>query len=48
MPILARFDPTKRVFMKTDWIAEGMAWIFMHPADGEQSDKIEKKLIATG
>ena len=47
-PILARFDPTKPVFIKTDWSTEGMAWILMQPADYEESKNAAKKLITTG
>ena len=46
-PILARFDPTKPVFLKTDWIAEGMALILMHPDDDKESNKAAKNLVAT-
>ena len=28
-PNMARFDPTKLVFLKTDWISEGVDWILM-------------------
>ena len=33
MPILARFNPTKPVFLKIDWSVEGMDWILMQPTD---------------
>ena len=29
LPILARYDPVKPIFLKTDWSAEGMGWISM-------------------
>ena len=32
-PIIARFGPTKSVFLKTDWSEEVMAWILMQSAD---------------
>ena len=46
-PSLERFDPTKPVFLKTDWIAEGMALILMHPYDDKESNKTAKNLVAT-
>ena len=45
--ILARFHPIKPVFLKTDWSAEGITWILMHPDDDKESKKEEKKLVAT-
>ena len=47
-PILARFDPKKPVFLKTDWSAEVMTWTLMQPADDEESNKTAKKLVTTG
>ena len=35
LPIMARFDPTKPVFIKTYWSEEGMDWILMQTADEE-------------
>jgi hypothetical protein len=32
-PCLARFDSSKPCFLKTDWSARGMGWIFMQPDD---------------
>ena len=46
-PILARFNPTELIFLKTDWSTEGMAWILMQPADDKESKKLTKKLVAT-
>ena len=34
-PILARFDPTKPVFLKTDRSAEGLDLILMQASDDE-------------
>ena len=36
-PVLARFDPNKPTFLKTDWSAEGMLWIIIQPAYDEES-----------
>ena len=36
-PVLARFDPLKPTFLKTDWSAEGMGWILMQPTDYVES-----------
>ena len=32
-PVMARFNPDRLTFLKTDWSAEGMGWILMQPAD---------------
>ena len=37
LPLLARFNPAKPGFLKTDWSASGMAWILMQPDDSEKS-----------
>lgn len=47
-PILARYDPEKPTFLKTDWSAEGMGWILMQPADDEESSKAAKILLEDG
>ena len=47
-PILARYDPSKPTFLKTDWSAEGMGWILMQPAQDEASLAATKLLIETG
>ena len=47
-PILARYDPDKPTFIKTDWSTEGMRWILMQPADGEESARATKLLQDTG
>jgi hypothetical protein len=36
-PLLARFDSTKPVFLKTDWSAAGMGFILMQPGGSEES-----------
>ena len=48
LPILARFDPTKPLFLKIDWSAEGMAWVLMHPANDEESNQAANKIVETG
>ena len=47
-PVLARFDPDKPTFLKTDWSAEGMGWILMQPADDSDSQHATKLLMKTG
>ena len=47
-PILARFDPTKPVFLKTDWSAEVMTWTLMQPADDKESNKAANNLVPAG
>ena len=38
-PVLARFDPLKLTFLKTNWSIEGMVWTLMQPADNEESSR---------
>ena len=47
-PILARYDPSKITFLKTDWSSEGMGWILMQPADDEVSVQAAEKLTKEG
>ena len=47
-PVLARFDPEKPTFLKTDWSKEGMGWIIMQPADDKESTKAMQLLKRTG
>ena len=47
-PVLARFDPSKPTFLKTDWSGEGMGWILMQPADDEESKRATAQLLETG
>lgn len=46
--VLARFDPEKPTFIKTDWVAEGIRWILIQPADDTESTKATKLLLETG
>ena len=43
--VLARYDPEKPTFLKTDWSAEGMEFIIMQPADDELSAKATVHLL---
>ena len=47
-PVLARYDPSKPTFLKNDWSAKGMGWIFMQPADNEESIRATTPLLETG
>ena len=47
-PVLARFDPNKPTFLKTDWSSEGMAYILMQPSDDAESQKAMKLLEKSG
>lgn len=47
-PLLARYDPTKPTFLKTDWSAYGMGWILCQPDDSPLSLKAITKLQSTG
>ena len=47
-PILARFDPTKLTFLKTDWSSEGMNWILMQPSEDADSTTATALLQQTG
>ena len=48
-PVLAQYDSTNPTFLKTDWIAFGMTWILLQPADDEDCvsvmDKLKKESI---
>lgn len=46
--VLARYDPNKPTFLKTDWSAEGMGWILMQPADDKGPQRAMKILLETG
>ena len=46
--MLARFDPDKPVFLKTDYSAEGMGWILMQPATNPESTTAIKQLRSSG
>lgn len=45
-PILARYDSTKPVVLKTDWRSLGFSFILMQPADDPTSQKASVKLCA--
>ena len=47
-PVLARFDSSKPVFLKTDWSAIGMSFILMQPENGTASRKATDTLLSTG
>ena len=47
LPVLDRYDPDKPTFLKTDWSAEGMGFILMHPADDEVYTKSTAQLLKT-
>jgi len=47
-PLLARYDPEKLTFIKTDWSAEGMGYILMQPVDNTISTATSKYLQAGG
>ena len=47
-PLLARYDPVKPKFIKTDWSAEGIGYILMQLADNEISAAASKSLQAGG
>ena len=38
-PVLARFDPSKLTFLKTNWSAEYMGYILMQPTTDDASTK---------
>ena len=46
--VLARFDPDKPTFLKTDWSSEGMVLILIQPSDDAESVAAEKLLRTTG
>ena len=47
-PVLARFDSTKLIILKTDWSCLGFSFILMQPANDEESRIASQKLISTG
>ena len=47
-PVLARYNPNKPTFLKTDWSAEGMGWILMQPSDDNESITATKLLLEKG
>ena len=40
--LLARFDPEKTPFLKTDWSAEGMGWVLIQSVNDVESTKATK------
>jgi hypothetical protein len=44
-PVMARFDSSKSVFLKTDWSASGMGFILMQPDGSEESLAAISKLV---
>ena len=47
-PITIRYEPTKPVFLKTDWSSTGMGWILMQPAQDKESIAALETLLRTG
>ena len=47
-PILARYDPSKPTFIKTDWCALGMAFIIMQPDSSKESKAATTILLNQG
>ena len=48
LKILARFDSTKPLILKTDWSSLGFSFILMQPANDEHSRRASEKLVKTG
>ena len=47
-PVIARFDPAKPTFLRTDWSSESMGWILIQPADDKESKIAMVHLRSTG
>ena len=47
-PLLARFDSSKPLFLKTDWSATGMGYILMQPDNSVEARAATEKLLNTG
>ena len=47
-PLLARYDSTKPIFLKTDWSSLGMSFVLMQPGNDKVSDSATKKLLNEG
>ena len=47
-PVLARYDPSKTTFLKSDWSAEGIGYILMQPANDKASVEATGLLLKTG
>ena len=48
LPVLARFDPDKPTFLKSDRIADGTGRILMHTGDDKKSHRAVKLLRKIG
>ena len=46
-PVLARYDPSKPTFLKSDWSAEGMGYILMQPENDRASVEATVLLLKT-
>ena len=46
--VLSHYDPDKPTFLKTDWSADGMAWILIQPAKCDKSAEAAEHLDSTG
>ena len=47
-PVLARYDPGKPTFLKSNWSAEGMSYILMQPANDKALMEATVLLLKTG
>ena len=47
-PLLARFDSSKPLFLKTDLSATGMGYILMQPGDSTEARAATSKLLNKG
>ena len=47
-PVLARYDSSKPVFLKTDWSSLGMSFILTQPGNDKASVKATRKLLDVG
>ena len=47
-PVLARYDSSKPIFLKTDWSALGMSFILTQPGNDKASVKATRKLLDAG
>ena len=46
--VLVQYNPSKPIFLKTDWSADGMDWIMMQPDNDKESIDATKLLLETG
>ena len=47
-PVLARCDPGKPIFLKTDWSSEGMGYILIQPGNDKEFAETTTLLLKTG